>query len=119
MSPVHGETRSPPGDGQRLLSNSAFLNWCQAEELREATSLKNVRAPKVPIDQIQPLASEQVQALLDAARRTDAPERNVAIIGLLVDTGMRVSELMGLRIADVARDADYLTVLGKGGKKRR
>jgi site-specific recombinase XerD len=48
-----------------------------------------------------------------------SPERNVAIILLLVDTGMRVSELCGLRVEDADRGTGELTVLGKGNKKRR
>lgn len=96
----------------------AFVNFCLAEGLLKEDPLKNVKEPKVPKDQVQPLDGEQVQALVDAARRTKAPERDVAVILLLVDTGMRASELMGLRIADVDRGTGELTVTGKGNKKR-
>jgi integrase/recombinase XerC len=96
----------------------AFSNFCIAEGLLEDTPLKNVKAPRVPNDQIQPLDHEQVQALLDAARRTRSPERDVAVILLLVDTGMRASELTGLQMTDVDRGTGELTVLGKGNKKR-
>lgn len=96
----------------------AFTNFCLAEGLLQETPLKNVKAPRVPNDQIQPLVPEQVQALVDAARRTRAPERDVAVILLLVDSGMRCSELMGLTMADVDRGSGELTVVGKGNKKR-
>jgi hypothetical protein len=43
--------------------------------LLDETPLKNVKAPRVPVDQLQPLSSEQVQALVDAARRLQLPER--------------------------------------------
>jgi site-specific recombinase XerD len=97
----------------------AFLNWCLAEDLIETTPLKNVKSPKVPNDQIQPLSEEQVQSLVDTVRRTEAPERNAALIFLLVDTGLRASEVIRLRIEDVSRDTNCLTVVGKGNKKRR
>ena len=96
----------------------AFSNFCLAEGLLDETPLKNVKAPRVPSDQIQPLDQEQVQALLDAARRTRAPERDVAAIFMLVDTGMRCSELTGLKVTDVDRGSGELTVIGKGNKKR-
>jgi site-specific recombinase XerD len=97
----------------------AFVNFCLAEGLLDETPLKNVKAPRVPNDQIQPLSKEQVQALVDATRRTQSPERNLALVLLLVDTGMRVSELCGLRVEDVDRGTGELVVLGKGGKKRQ
>src|SRR5205085_2337899 len=62
---------------------------------------------------------EQVQALVDAARRIQSPERNVALIMVLVDTGMRVSELCSLLVGEVDRGTGELTVTGKGNKKRR
>lgn len=96
----------------------AFSNFCLAEGLLEETPLKNVKAPRVPTDQIQPFATEQVQGLVDAARRSNAPERDVAVILLLVDTGMRVSELFALKMTDVDRGTGELTVVGKGNKKR-
>lgn len=96
----------------------AFANFCVAEGLLADTPLKNVKAPRVPTDQVQPMDAGQVQALVDAARRTKAPERDVAAIFMLVDTGMRASELMGLRMADIDQGTGELTVVGKGNKKR-
>ncbi|MFN3649730.1 MAG: tyrosine-type recombinase/integrase [Armatimonadota bacterium] len=96
----------------------AFANFCLAEGLMEETPLRNVKAPRVPTDQVQPFAQEQLQALLDAARRSRNPERDVALILLLVDSGMRASEVMGLTIGDADRGTGELTVTGKGNKKR-
>jgi hypothetical protein len=50
-----------------------------------------VKAPRVLQDQIQPFLPDQVQALVDAARRNRYSHRDVAIILLLVDTGPRIS----------------------------
>lgn len=97
----------------------AFVNFLLAEGLVEENPMRNVRAPRVPADQIQPLEPEQVQALVDAARRGRAAERDVALVMLLVDTGMRVSELCGLTVGDVDRGTGELMVTGKGNKRRR
>lgn len=96
----------------------AFSNFCIAEGLLDETPLKNVKAPRVPTDQIQPLDPEQLQSLVDAARRTASPERDVSIILMLVDTGMRCSELTHLKMTDIDRGTGELTVVGKGNKKR-
>lgn len=97
----------------------ALVNWCVEEGLLEESPLRNVRQPRVPVEQVQPFEPNQVQALVDGARRGRAPERDVAVIFLLVDSGMRVSELCGLLIGHVDRGTGELTVLGKGNKRRR
>jgi integrase/recombinase XerD len=97
----------------------ALVNFCIAEGLLSESPLRNVKAPRVPTDQVQPLNEEQVQDLLDAARRGRTPERDVAIIIVLVDTGLRVSELCQLTVGDVDRGAGELVVTGKGNKRRR
>jgi site-specific recombinase XerD len=97
----------------------AFNRFCLAEGLIETDLLRNVKTPKVPNDQIQPLEKEKIQALLDAARRGHAPERDAALVLVLLDSGMRVSELISLTVGDVDRGAGEMVVTGKGNKRRR
>jgi site-specific recombinase XerD len=97
----------------------ALANFLLAEGLLTETPMKNVRPPKQPKDEIPPLSPEQVQLLLDAARRGRASERDVALVLVLLDTGLRVSELCSLCVRDVDRGAGELDVTGKGGKRRR
>lgn len=96
----------------------ALANFCLEEGLLKETPLRNVKAPKIPDDQIQPFSAEQVQALVDAARRGPDPDRDAAVVLLLLDTGMRESELVGLTVGNVDRGTAQLTVLGKGNKTR-
>ena len=68
-------------------------------------------------------SDEQLRALFAAAKRQDSPRlvaRDTAILSLLLDSGIRASELCGLRLGDVALDRTepYLTVNGKGRKQR-
>jgi site-specific recombinase XerD len=44
----------------------AFCNFCMAEGLMDENPLSNVKAPKVPKEQVQPFSQEQLQALLNA-----------------------------------------------------
>lgn len=96
----------------------ALANWLLAEGLIETSFVKNVRAPKCPKDKINPLSEEDVQKMIDAARRTRNPERNAAIILLLVDSGLRAAELCSLKVRDVDRDSGEINVVGKGKKRR-
>jgi len=65
------------------------------------------------------LSIEEIDQLL-AQPDTSTPRglRDRALIELLYATGMRVSELIGLRPADVNLEASYLTCTGKGDKQR-
>lgn len=65
------------------------------------------------------LSIEQVDGLL-AAPDVATPRglRDRAMIEVLYATGMRVSELVGIRPADLHLDANYLTCIGKGNKER-
>ncbi|MGB8843331.1 MAG: tyrosine-type recombinase/integrase, partial [Aliidongia sp.] len=66
------------------------------------------------------LSEAEVTALIAAAGRNQTPEglRLSAILELLYASGLRISELVTLPLAAVARGAAYLTVRGKGGKER-
>lgn len=87
----------------------------------EALPVSPMAKLKPPIDrpdQIQPFTGEQVSALEAQARRSVYPLRDSAIVLLLLDTGMRASELCGLRVQDVDLVGRRCVVRGKGGKER-
>jgi integrase/recombinase XerD len=65
------------------------------------------------------LSTEQVDALI-AAPDASTPRglRDRAMIEVLYATGMRVSELVGIRSIDLHLDEEYLTCVGKGNKER-
>jgi integrase/recombinase XerC/integrase/recombinase XerD len=96
----------------------AFLNFCVDEGTLNQSPLRNVKPPRVPVEQIQPFSPEQVQALLNATARSEEKNRNRAILLLLVDSGMRVSEMCSLRVSDVDRTTGQIVVVGKGNKRR-
>lgn len=97
----------------------AFGEFCVREELLVASPLQNLKPPRTPKDQIQPFSPAQVQALLDAAQRSHQPERNRALLWILLDSGLRISEVCSLRVTDVEKDTGEISVCGKGGKRRR
>lgn len=65
------------------------------------------------------LSPEEIDGMIAAIERTtSAGERDVAMLETLYSCGLRVSELVGLRINDVHFDEAYVKVLGKGNKER-
>ena len=78
-----------------------------------------VRAPKMPRRLPKLLSEAQVEALLEApAVDTTLGLRDRAMLETLYATGLRVSELTGLKLAQVSLDAGVVRVLGKGSKER-
>ncbi len=80
---------------------------------------EDLQAPRLFAALPKFLSAEQVDALLAAPdTSTGIGLRDRALIEVLYATGLRVSELVGLRIPDVALDRGYLQCLGKGRKTR-
>lgn len=77
--------------------------------------VKNLESPKKPIHQPRYLRLEECFRLMDAIRGREY-ERDFAIITLFLNTGMRMSELLGINCSDI-RD-NCITILGKGNKER-
>ncbi|HEV8516787.1 MAG TPA: tyrosine-type recombinase/integrase [Candidatus Limnocylindrales bacterium] len=89
-----------------------FGNWLAAEELAEATALRSLRKPRVPDKLVEPVGDDVLRRLLAIASVRDR-----AILLLLLDTGLRVSEAASLRLRDLRPDGT-LKVHGKGAKER-
>jgi integrase/recombinase XerD len=102
-----------------------FLNWCledeQYGEYVKPTVVKRIKNIKVIQEIIDTFSPEQIEALFRACDKEISEHlqlRDRAIVALLVDTGIRASELIGLTMGNVSlnpRDA-YIRVFGKGGK---
>jgi hypothetical protein len=90
----------------------AFGNWCVAEELAAAPGFRALRRPHVTRRLIAPFSDAEPRSLLALA-----DERERALVLLLLDTGLRLSERASLRVGDVRPDGT-LHVMGKGAKER-
>jgi len=78
-----------------------------------------MKPPKVP-EQSPPILDEQgIRRLLGTCSGSSfSDRRDMAIIRLLLDTGLRRAELAGLTLADLDPDNQIVSVLGKGGRVR-
>jgi integrase/recombinase XerD len=105
--------------GRRLSSLRRFYRMQAALGSIIADPTLRVRAPKLARRLPKSLSEERVEALL-AAPDTDTTLglRDRAMLETLYATGLRVSELVGLTLAQVGFDTGVVRVLGKGSKER-
>ena len=92
-----------------------FFSWLVGQGEIKTNPLEGMTVKEPPWTPVPPFTPEERQRLLDAAR---SPLEHVVVM-LLLDTGLRASELTGLRLADIDLQANELTIHGKGGKERR
>jgi site-specific recombinase XerD len=98
---------------------SAFLKWCVAEDVIDRSPLDNVPGPMVIVPLVPVLSAEQLRALFAAcAGRGFTEVRDLAILRLFVDSGMRRGEMAGLKLEDVDMDQGVAFVVGKGRRPR-
>jgi integrase/recombinase XerD len=98
-----------------------FLAWCANEgEMAyygHVSPMARMNAPIHRDNQTQPFTKDQITRLLEAAKK--AGSRDYCICNLLFETGLRVSELASLTLADVDLTGSQIIVRrGKGGKLR-
>jgi len=96
----------------------AFFRWVVAEGYIEASPLEPIAPPIARADQVQPFTEVEVRALLAVALRAKHPRRDEAIMLVLLDTGIRASELCALRQSDLDMQERRISVVGKGNKRR-
>lgn len=95
-----------------------FFNWLLAEELIIKNPMQNIRAPKIPKMIIPVFTEEHINNMLRVCDDDFIGSRNRAIILILLDTGLRRSELAGMKLEDVDVKTNRLLVMGKGAKQR-
>lgn len=113
------EGRSPRSVARAIACYRGFFRFLVVDGRAKISPADDLRPPRAWKTLPHYLAVEEVDRLL-AQPDVTTPRglRDRALIELLYATGMRVSELIGLRPADVNLDASYLTCTGKGDKQR-
>ena len=111
--------RSPRSVARWIVAVRGFFSYLVAMERLAEDPSAHLDTPKVWKNLPKVLSCGQVDALLAAPRRSeDRGLRNAAMLELLYATGLRVSELVGLKLGDLHLDAGYLRCWGKGSKER-
>ena len=124
---ARGKVRSERTVQTYARSARAFFHWLVRRGTLELNPFDRVVFPKVGRPLIQTITVEEFEKLLLACAPPNetgafaerAAVRNRAILWLLYDTGIRVSELINLCLDDLDRKKGVVTVMGKGSKERR
>lgn len=109
-----------PRSQARIISSlRGFFTYLQLEDYRTDNPMELIEAPKLGRKLPDTLSEEEIMTLLNSVDRTTAMgERNRAILETLYGCGLRVSELLDLRLSDLYFDEGFLKVRGKGNKQR-
>jgi integrase/recombinase XerD len=116
---LRSQSRSPRSIARWLVAVRGFYAFLLAEGRRDVDPASRIEAPRPWKVLPRVLDGNDVERLL-AAPKGDDPRslRDRAMLELLYATGLRVSELVGLRLGDLHLDAGYVRCLGKGSKER-
>jgi integrase/recombinase XerD len=110
---------SPRSAARAVACIRGFYRFLVVDGRVQADPSADLQAPRAWAPLPRYLSVEDVDALITQPDvTTPRGIRDRALIELLYATGLRVSELVGLRPADVSLDAGYLTCMGKGSKQR-
>jgi integrase/recombinase XerD len=102
-----------------LAAIRGLFRFLVAERHLKKDPTENLENPKLWSTLPKSLQPEEIEALLAAPDRT-TPDglRDAAMLELLYATGLRVSELINVRMDEVVLDAGFLRTIGKGSKER-
>ena len=104
----------------RIISGlRSFFNYLVFEDYRQTNPLDLIESPKIGRKLPDTLSTKEIDELI-ATIDLSKPEgeRNRAIIETLYSCGLRVSELINLKLSDLFFDEGFLKVTGKGNKQR-
>lgn len=97
----------------------AFLAWCYAEGYVDTNFPERFKLPKAKRRVIDVLTANEVERLFSCFDTgTFIGLRNYCICMLMLDSGLRLSEVVGLSVSSLHIAEGYLLVVGKGNKER-
>jgi integrase/recombinase XerD len=103
----------------RALRTFLYFYENEAEPENWKNPIHKVKAPRLPVEPIQPITLPEFNRLLKAASGTRTPERDAAILLALLDTGARAAEFIGMNLEDMEPITGAILIRkGKGSKPR-
>ena len=113
------ERFKPATAASKYRSLQQLFRWLLEEGEITESPMRNMKPPHVPEEPVPILSEEQLRSLFKACEgRLFEDRRDMAIISLFLDTGMRRAELAGLQTSDVDFEAAAAVVMGKGRRPR-
>ncbi len=109
-----------PRSQARIISGlKSFFNYLVFEDYRKDNPLDLIESPKIGRKLPDTLSEDEINIIIRAIDLTKPEgERNRAMLETLYGCGLRVSELVNLKISDLFFEEDFIKVTGKGDKQR-
>lgn len=111
---LHDEKLSPSSVIRKIASLRGFFKWLCANEYIKANPALTIEQPKIPKRLPKVVSVHEIEEILNQ----DLSKIQSVILELLYGCGLRVSELVNLKVTDINIKAKYLECTGKGSKER-
>lgn len=103
---------------RKMASLKSFFRWQKAEGLIQENPVEVIRLPRRRFSLPHVPSREEIEILLSSPPSNSAfPERDLAMLRVLYDTGIRAAELTNIRLQDI-QFPDVIRIFGKGKKER-
>ena len=109
-----------PRSQARIISGlRSFFDYLVFEDYRATNPTDLIETPKIGLKLPDTLSEEEIDSLISAIDLSHSQgERNRTILETMYSCGLRVSELITLKISDLFFDEGFIRVIGKGNKQR-
>lgn len=114
------ELGAAPATQARIISGiKAFYDYLETEDIIKTNVTLLLEAPRMLRKLPDTLSTDEIDKLISAIDRSKPEgERNKAMLEVLYSCGLRVSELVGLKISEIYPDTGFVKIIGKGNKQR-
>ncbi|MGY5354063.1 site-specific tyrosine recombinase XerD [Wenyingzhuangia sp. IMCC45467] len=115
----YSKTHKARSQARLISSFSSFFDYLLIEKYREDNPMDIIESPKIGLKLPDTLSENEINKIIDAIDLSHPQgERNKAILETLYGCGLRVSELINLKISDLYFDEGFIKITGKGNKQR-
>lgn len=116
----HAEGLAARTVSRRLSAVRQFAGWMVSDQIRQDNPSLFLDNPKLPDPLPKSLNEADVSSLISACSKLEPPYGLLMQAGLelMYSAGLRISELLSLRLQDFTADKDMLLIRGKGGRER-
>jgi len=118
---AHGRGNCNAARGRKLAAIKSFFNYLVDSGQLEASPAASIKSPKVTEREPDYLTDDECIRLLDTVSKRAwrrVSKRDIAIIVLFLHTGIRVSELINLKLANVDLKSGCIRIMRKGKKEQ-
>ncbi len=116
---LNDQNRKPASIARKISSLRGFYKYLHEHELVRENLFEFARVPRISRYHPDYLTIEEMERILTQPDvDTVAGTRDIAILEMLYGTGMRISELINLKLSAIYDEIGFIKIIGKGGKER-